>query len=117
MIKLCILGLLALFSQGFYIAATPKLTCLHFKKDSVKTNFKFQTNADHPDQVAINLINEHGMVIQSFQQEAGQVEFDGRHPFKICFQTQDNTNKAVTIDVWSESESHVRGLAKKTEYF
>ena len=64
----------------------------------------------------MNLIYEHRRVMQSFQHEAGQWSSTAG-TFEICFQSQDGTSKAGTIHVCSESESRVRGLAKKTDYF
>ena len=114
--NLIFISILAI-SYSFYIAATPNVACLHFKKDNAHTNFKFQVNAEQPQNININIINSYGQTMNSFSQESGETVFDGRNAFKICFQTVDNTNKAVTIDVWTSSEDSIKGLAKKTEYY
>lgn len=43
-----VLVLVVALSHCFYIAVTPSVVCLHFKKDSEHTSFKFQVNAEEP---------------------------------------------------------------------
>lgn len=114
--RVLILVLAISLSYSFYIAATPQVVCLNFNKENDSINFKFQVNAEEPQNININIINHYGQFLYTFAQESGEVTFNAQQ-FKICFQTTDNSNKAVTIDLWTSSENSIKGLAKKTEYY